>query len=200
VAWWFGSGRFAAVPSLTQLTRAQAEARLDGVDLTGRFDQEPSETVAAGRVVRSEPAPGGRVLRGHSVTVVLSSGPPAVPVPSVTGRSADDAQGAIRQAGLQPQLTEQSSADVEAGQIISQTPAGGTAKRGSTVALVVSTGPGIVAVPDVRGLSIDDARQKLSDAGFRVKVRSLRIGNVIAQSPRGGSQREQGSTVTIYGL
>ena len=200
VAWWFGSGRFAAVPSLTQLTRAQAEARLDGVDLTGRFDQEPSETVAAGRVVRSEPAPGGRVLRGHSVTVVLSSGPPAVPVPSVTGRSVDDAQGAIRQAGLQPQLTEQSSADVEAGQIISQTPAGGTAKRGSTVALVVSTGPGIVAVPDVRGLSIDDARQKLTDAGFRVKVRSLRIGNVIAQSPRGGSQREQGSTVTIYGI
>ena len=103
VAWWFGSGRFAAVPSLTQLTRAQAEARLDGVDLTARFDQEPSETVAAGRVVRSEPAPGGRVLRGHSVTVVLSSGPPAVPVPSVTGQSADDAQGAIRQAGLQPQ-------------------------------------------------------------------------------------------------
>ena len=200
VAWWFGSGRFAAVPSLTQLTRAQAEARLDGVDLTGRFDQEPSETVAAGRVIRSEPGPGGRVLRGHSVTVVLSSGRPAVPVPSVTGQSADDAQVAIRQAGLQPQLTEQSSADVEAGQIISQTPAGGTAKRGSTVALVVSTGPGIVAVPDVRGLSIDDARQKLSDAGFRVKVRSLRIGNVIAQSPRGGSQREQGSTVTIYGI
>ena len=200
VAWWFGSGRFAAVPSLTQLTRAQAEARLDGVDLTGRFDQEPSETVAAGRVVRSEPATGGRVLRGHSVTVVLSSGRPSVPVPSVTGQSADDAQGAIRQAGLQPRLTEQSSADVEAGQIISQTPAGGTAKRGSTVALVVSTGPGIVAVPDVRGLSIDDARQKLSDAGFRVKVRSLRIGNVIAQSPRGGSQREQGSTVTIYGI
>ena len=200
VAWWFGSGRFAAVPSLTQLTRAQAAARLDGVDLTARFDQEPSETVAAGRVIRSEPAPGGRVLRGHSVTVVLSAGPPAVPVPSVTGRSVDDAQDAIRQAGLQPQLTGQSSADVEAGQIISQTPAGGTAKRGSTVALVVSTGPGIVAVPDVRGLSIDDARQKLTDAGFRVKVRSLRIGNVIAQSPRGGSQREQGSTVTIYGI
>ena len=200
VAWWFGSGRFAAVPSLTQLTRAQAEARLDRVDLTARFDQEPSETVAAGRVVRSEPAPGGRVLRGHSVTVVLSAGPPAVPVPSVTGRSVNDAQGAIRQAGLQPQLTEQSSADVEAGQIISQTPTGGTAKRGSIVALVVSTGPGIVAVPDVRGLSIDDARQKLTDAGFRVKVRSLRIGNVIAQSPRGGSQREQGSTVTIYGI
>ena len=200
VAWWYGSGRFAAVPSLTQLTRAQAEARLDGVDLTARFDQEPSETVAAGRVVRSEPAPGGRVLRGHSVTVVLSAGPPAVPVPSVTGQSVDDAQGAIRRAGLQPQVIEQPSVEVAAGQVVSQDPAGGRAQRGSTVRLVVSTGPAVVAVPDVRGLSIDDARQKLEDAGFRVKVRSLRIGNVIAQSPGGGTQREQGSTVTIYGI
>ena len=199
-AWWFGSGRFAAVPSLTQLTRAQAEARLDGADLTARFDQEPSETVAAGRVVRSDPATGGRVLRGHSVTVVLSSGPPAVAVPSVTGQSVDDARAAIQQAGLRPQVTEQPSADVEAGQVISQTPAGGKANRGSTVQLVVSTGPAIVEVPDVRGLSIDDARQKLEDAGFRVKVRSLPIGNVFAQSPRAGSQRQQGSTVTIYGI
>jgi serine/threonine-protein kinase len=200
VAWWYGSGRFAAVPSLAQLTRTQAEARLDGADLTARFDQEPSETVAAGRVIRSEPGPGGRVLRGHSVTVVLSSGPPAVPVPSVTGQSVDDAQGAIRSAGLQPHVTEQPSVEVEAGLVISQEPAGGTAKRGSAVRLVVSTGPGIVAVPDVRGLSVDDARQKLEDAGFRVKVRSLRIGNVIAQSPGGGTQREQGTTVTIYGI
>ena len=199
-AWWFGSGRFAAVPSLTQLTRAQAEARLDGADLTARFDQEPSETVAAGRVVRSDPASGGRVLRGHSVTVVLSSGPPAVAVPSVTGQSVDDAQAAIQRAGLRPQVTEQPSADVDAGLVVSQTPAGGKANRGSTVQLVVSTGPAIVEVPDVRGLSIDDARQKLQDAGFRVKVRSLRIGNVIAQSPGGGSERKQGSTVTIYGI
>jgi serine/threonine-protein kinase len=200
VAWWFGSGRFAAVPSLTQLTRTQAAARLDAADLTARFDQEPSGTVSAGRVIRSDPAPGGRVLRGHSVTVVLSSGPPLVPVPSVTGQAVGDAQGAIRSAGLQPQVSEQPSAEVEPGQVISQDPAGGTARRGSAVRLVVSTGPGVVEVPDVRGLSIDDARQKLEDAGFRVKVRSLPIGNVFAQSPRAGSQRQQGSTVTIYGI
>jgi serine/threonine-protein kinase len=200
VAWWFGSGRFVAVPSLTQLTRAQADARLDAADLTARFDQEPSETVSAGRVVRSDPGPGDRVLRGHSVTVVLSSGPPTVPVPSVTGQPVGDAQDAIRSAGLQPQVTQQSSAKVEDGQVISQDPAGGRAKRGSAVQLVVSTGPGLVAVPDVRGMSIDDARQKLEDAGFKVKVRSLPIGNVLLQSPSGGSQRRQGSTVTIYGI
>ena len=50
------------------------------------------------------------------------------------------------------------------------------------------------------GLSIDDARARLQSAGFQVKVRSLLIGNVIAQSPRAGAQRRQGTTVTIYGL
>jgi serine/threonine-protein kinase len=97
-------------------------------------------------------------------------------------------------------VSQQSSVDVAAGVVISQDPAGGTAKRNSVVTLVVSSGPAVVEVPDVRGLSIDDAQQKLEDAGFRVKVRSLRIGNVIAQSPKAGSERKQGSTVTIYGL
>jgi serine/threonine-protein kinase len=199
-AWWFGSGRFVAVPPLAQLSRAQATARLNGLDLSPKFSVEADGTVTAGRVIRSEPAAGGRVLRGHSVTVVLSTGPPPVPVPSVTGRGADDAQSAVRAAGLDPQVSQQSSVDVAAGVVISQDPAGGTAKRNSVVTLVVSSGPAVVEVPDVRGLSIDDAQQKLEDAGFRVKVRSLRIGNVFAQSPRAGSERKQGSTVTIYGL
>jgi eukaryotic-like serine/threonine-protein kinase len=200
VAWWFGSGRFVAVPSLAQLTRTEATARLDGVDLTPRFQQEASPSVAAGRVIRSDPAIGGRVLRGHAVTVVLSNGPPPVPVPVVTGSSSDDAQARIRSAGLAPQVTEQSSTEVEAGTVISQTPAGGTAKRASVVRLVVSSGPAVVAVPNVRGLSIQDAKQTLQDAGFEVKVRSLRIGSVILQSPGAGAERRQGTAVTIWGL
>jgi tRNA A-37 threonylcarbamoyl transferase component Bud32 len=200
VAWWFGSGRFVTVPSLAQLTRTQAAARLDGADLDARFTQEASGTVSTGRVIRSDPAAGGRALRGHAVTVVLSTGPPPVPVPTVTGRPADDAQAAVRQAGLQPTLTEQHSTEVEAGVVISQQPAGGSARPGSVVSIVVSSGPAVVEVPSVRGLSIDDAKQKLEAAGFRVKVRSLPIGTVFLQSPRAGTERRQGSTVTIYGI
>ncbi len=200
VAWWFGSGRFVTVPPLAQLSRTQAAARLDGADLSARFAQEASGTVAAGRVVRSDPAPGGRALRGHAVTVVLSSGPPPVPVPAVTGRSADDAQAAVRAAGLQPKVSEQPSTEVAAGTVISQLPAGGTARRGSVVTLAVSSGPAVVEVPGVRGLSVDDARRTLEAAGFRVKVRSLPIGTVFLQSPRAGTRRQQGSTVTIYGI
>jgi beta-lactam-binding protein with PASTA domain/tRNA A-37 threonylcarbamoyl transferase component Bud32 len=200
-AWWFGSGRFVAVPALANLSQAQASTRIAAVDLKPAFTREASETVPTGRVVRTDPGAGDRVLRGRSVTVVLSTGRPPVPVPVVTGRPADAAAAIVRRAGLTPQITEQHSVEVETGLVISQDPAGGgTAARNTAVRLVVSSGPDVVPVPSVAGLSIEDARQRLEAAGFQVKVRSLRIGNVIAQSPRAGARRKQGTSVTIYGL
>jgi beta-lactam-binding protein with PASTA domain/tRNA A-37 threonylcarbamoyl transferase component Bud32 len=199
-AWWFGNGRFVAVPPLANLSRAQAAARVADAGLDATFTAETSETVPDGRVVRSQPGTGDRVVRGRSVTVVLSNGRPPVPVPAVAGRPQQDAVAAVQAAGLAPQVSEQHSDDVEPGLVISQDPSGGTARRGSPVRLAVSVGPEIVTVPGVRGRSIEDAIRILQDAGFQVKVRSLKIGNVIVQSPRAGSERKHGSTVTIYGL
>ena len=199
-AWWFGSGRFVVVPPLVGLPRAAAASAVDGAGLSATFRDETSETVAAGRVVRSEPGSGDRVLRGRTITVVVSAGVPRVPVPDVVGRPRDEAAAAIRQAGLTPQLVEQPDDDVDAGEVVSQQPEGGSARRGSTVRVVVSTGPDLVEVPDVRGLSVSAARRALQDAGFKVKVRSLRIGTVVVQQPGPGDRRERGSTVTIYGF
>ena len=199
-AWWFGTGRFVAVPTVADLTKAQATTRITAADLKPSFTGETSETVSSGHVIRSDPGPGGRVLRGRSVTVVLSTGRPPVPVPAVTGQARADAVTTVKNAGLAPQVAEQHSVEVETGLVISQDPAGGTAARNSPVQLVVSSGPDVVAVPRVLGLSIDDARARLEKAGFQVRVRSLRIGNVIAQSPRAGTRRTQGTSVTIYGL
>lgn len=111
-----------------------------------------------------------------------------------------DAETAIRDAGLVAAVTERPSEDVERGLVVSQQPTGGEVRRGSTVRLVVSTGPDVVAVPDVRGRSIDAARRQLRDLGFEVRVRSLRIGNVVVQQPSPGAERRRGSTVTIWGL
>jgi eukaryotic-like serine/threonine-protein kinase len=190
-----------AVPSVANLNKAQATTRITAADLKPSFTGETSDTVSTGRVIRSDPGPGGRVLRGRSVTVVLSTGRPPVPVPSVTRQPQADAVTTITNADLSPRVTEQHSVEVETGLVISQDPAGGTAAaRNSPVRLVVSSGPDVVAVPRVLGLSIDDARARLERAGFQVRVRSLRIGNVIAQSPRAGTRRTQGTSVTIYGL
>ena len=199
-AWWFGSGRFVVVPPLAGLTRQGATARVQAVDLSATFTIEPSQSVANGRVIRSDPGSGDRVLRGRSVRVVLSSGPPTVAVPSVVGRPRTDAEAELRRAGLAAEVTEQPSDEVERGLVVSQQPDGGSLRRGGTVRLVVSTGPDVLQVPDVRGLSVDAARRRLEDAGFKVRVRSLRIGTVIVQQPDPGTERKRGATVTIWGL
>ena len=97
-------------------------------------------------------------------------------------------------------MTEEPSEEVEPGVVVAQEPDGGALRRGGTVRLTVSTGPDVVEVPDVRGQSVDSARQVLEEAGFKVRVRSLKIGNVVVQQPGPGTQRRRGSTVTIYGL
>jgi serine/threonine-protein kinase len=200
-AWWFGTGRYVEVPALARLTKAQAADRIEGADLRATFTEATSETVAAGRVLRSAPHAGDQILRGRTVTVVLSSGRAPVRVPGVVGRPKDEAVVTVQKAGLAPKITEGPSDDVEPGLVAAQTPAdGGTAPRDSTVTLVVSTGPALVTVPNVFGRSVRDARRQLEEAGFQVRVLPLEIGHVVAQSPRAGSERKRGTTVTIYGL
>jgi serine/threonine-protein kinase len=188
------------VPRLAELSRPAAAARVDAAGLSATFREEPSETVREGLVVRSDPGAGDRVLRGRTVTVVVSSGPPLVEVPDVVGDDGAAAEAELRAAGLAPEVTERPDDEVERGHVASQQPSGGSLRRGGTVRLVVSTGPELVEVPDVRGLPVDRARQQLEDAGFRVRVRSLRIGTVLVQTPPGGERRRPGSTVTIWGL
>jgi eukaryotic-like serine/threonine-protein kinase len=199
-AWWFGTGRFVEVPPLADLSERAAQERLAGAGLGSEVSREPSDTVDAGRVVRSDPGSGDRVLRGRTITVVVSSGVPRVTVPDVVGKTRDEAESQLRAVGLVPRVVTRPDDDVDEGVVLDQESAGETVERGSAVQLTVSAGDGRVEVPNVLGQSIDSARRQLEDAGFEVRVRSLRIGNVIRQSPRAGSERQPGSTVTIYGL
>jgi serine/threonine-protein kinase len=74
--------------------------------------------------------------------------------------------------------------------------------EGSSVTIFVSNGE-VREVPDVTGLTQDDAEAELGDAGFRVSVRTRETdqpdddGIVLSQSPGGGTQRRERATVTI---
>ena len=87
--------------------------------------------------------------------------------------------------------------------MIGTSPAAGTQVRAHTpVTLIVSSGPQLLAVPDVISHSQDDARNQLQNAGFDVNVvqqfsDTEDQGTVISQDPGGGSQLERGHTVTI---
>jgi eukaryotic-like serine/threonine-protein kinase len=85
--------------------------------------------------------------------------------------------------------------------IDTQPPAGTPLDRGSTVTLLVSTGPEQVDVPNEVGKTLDDARTDLDNAGFKVSVKRQESttqdpDTVLSQDPAGG-QHDKGSTVTL---
>jgi eukaryotic-like serine/threonine-protein kinase len=92
-------------------------------------------------------------------------------------------------------------------QVVEQDPiptsrGGGKAEEGSTVTLSVSSGPAIVAVPDVSGLTETQATKRLDDAGFNVTTRdefsnTVPKGRVIGTEPAAGTQLSTSQVVTL---
>ena len=139
------------VPNVVGQTQAAAQTAITGAGLAvGTVTTQPSSTVPAGSVISQNPAAGGSVAAGSVVNLVVSSGAPAqVTVPNAVGQTQAAAQTAITGAGLTVgAVTTQPSTTVPAGSVISQNPAAGASvAAGSTVALVVSSGPPAVGAP-----------------------------------------------------
>jgi serine/threonine-protein kinase len=188
------------VPDLRGRTVDQAEQLLAQQNLkVGKITHGYSSSVAKNRIVSTNPAAGEEVRRDTAIALVVSKGPEPVDVPVVTGRNVTEATQVLQQAGFRVTTRTAASDKVARDLVISQKPSSGSAPRGSTVELTVSTGPPLVTVPDVRNKQVDQAQQILQNAGLQVSV--LRLpggpGIVLAQSPGPGSQAPRGSTVRI---
>jgi len=149
------------------------------------------------------------VIRGSDVSdnfFTIEPFPPVmVTVPNVVGMTQADAQSVITVAKLiVGTITQANSATVPAGNVISQNPAAGSSvAEGSTVSLVISTGPGMVTVPNVIGMT--QARAESAIVGAKLKVGTISqansgtvpAGNVISQNPAAGTSVTQGSSVDL---
>jgi serine/threonine-protein kinase len=129
---------------------------------------------------------------------------PQVTVPDVVGTPVQTAEVELTRAGLQVEVTTESSDSVPKDEVISQDPSAGTeVDEESTVTLAVSAGPEAVEVPDVRGLSLDEARGILEDVGLSVgKITKsdepdVEQDEVISSDPASGTQAEAGSKVNL---
>jgi beta-lactam-binding protein with PASTA domain/tRNA A-37 threonylcarbamoyl transferase component Bud32 len=125
-----------------------------------------------------------------------------VAVPNVEGIERRLAVERIEGAGLEAEVQEEASSDVDANIVISQSPdAGARIAQGETVTIVVSTGPRLVQVPRVVGLTFEEAVEVLEDAGLdwrRVNVFSEREEGIVAsQNPRPDEEVEEGTEVVI---
>ncbi len=94
---------------------------------------------------------------------------PKVAVPQVVGDPIESATAKLVQAKLVADPVRQPSDSEPAGTVISQNPTGGTdVPLNSTVRLFVSSGPAAVTVPDLKGLTVEEAQNALSDQGLVV--------------------------------
>jgi serine/threonine-protein kinase len=158
------------IPAVTGQTFDAADATLQQLGLvTQRFDVN-SDTVPAGQVVDTDPAAGTIVSPGTVITVHVSDGKLAVPVPNLQGQPLTAASNALTTAKFVVGQTEkENSPDVASDVVIRTDPAAGTSGHaGDTINLVVSTG--MVTVPDVTGQPIDVASSTLSQLQLNVKV------------------------------
>ncbi|MGB9013672.1 MAG: PASTA domain-containing protein [Aeromicrobium sp.] len=128
--------------------------------------------------------------------------PTTVTVPAVAGKEEQVATRLLTEAGFTVETEERADADIAAGRVIESDPAEGTdAEPGSTVTLMLSTGPEQVTIPDLQGFSYDSAKQRLEDLGLKVKKDTAddqaEANQVINTNPTSGESVEVGSTVTI---
>ncbi len=191
------------VPTLEGLTEDEARDALAEVSLeVGRVKEKFSETVESGRVIRHDPGEGRQLRPGSAVDLVVSKGRKPINVGDWVGEDADRAQAVLERKGLVvDRAQEQFDDTVPEGAVIAQTPQSGTLFRGDTVTLVVSLGPELVEVPNVRAQGVESARQELEALGFVVRTVNasgyLGLGFVFSQDPGGGQSVPRGSTITL---
>ncbi len=184
-----------------RLDEARSLLKDDGLE-PGMVTREFSEDVPRGSVIATKPVKGTKVRAGSAVALTVSKGRP-VDLPDVTGDELDDARAELEEAGLVVEVApERVHSEHDAGEVARQSPAAGReVAEGDTVTLTLSKGPEMVEVPDVVGDSVDEAKQKLTGAGFDVKEDRGLLGlfgdTVKGQSVEGGETAPRGSTITI---
>jgi serine/threonine-protein kinase len=204
-AWFIAEGPFSktTTPSLLNLTATEAHNKAAKSGLgTKVIDHDFSEVVAKGRVLRTSPGQGEDVDKNGTVALVLSKGPERYPVPDVVGRTEDVARSMMEDAHLTVSVERRHNLTVPEGSVISADPEPGTeVKRNAAVTMVVSEGPKPVAVPNVVGQPVDQAKAALSDVDLKPAVtekynETVAAGVVISQDPKPGTA-DKGSTVQL---
>ncbi len=187
------------VPDLVREKLEGALVALEEAGLRADVGHSYHERIPAGRVISQSPAPGETLAPESAVTIVVSDGHAPVVVPPLGDLSWDQAEQALAGAHLRGAKVEEFSDEVESGRVIRAEPASGAeAPYGSEVAVYVSKGPDLVDVPDVVGMTVDEAYGALRDAGLRASLPEYEPdATVTAQDPGAYDSVRRGSTVTL---
>ena len=206
----FGAARRQPHDFATQVLPAVNDTTMALDDLEEEEEQEPKGILASLAKI-----PQKYILLGSVVIFVLAFlwaflsfgnfwSNANITVPNVVGKQVSVARNILEDNHLRVTVSEVANSEVPAGQVISQTPAAGeTVKENRPVHLVVSKGSGDITVPDLSGLTVDQARQRLKDLGLVVGKITMQEdtskpdGVVLSSSPSNDSKVSKGQPIDL---
>ena len=156
------------LPNFTNLILDEAKAKAEEVKLNLNVSEEKYDVqIEEGKIISQDPKyqPNFTVKEGSTVNVVVSKGQEIVKVTKLVGKTKDEARKELKDLGLEMEIEEVNSDDVEPGIVIEQDKQEGEeVLAGTKIKLKVSLGIEKVEVPDLKGLSEDEAKAKITEA------------------------------------
>jgi serine/threonine-protein kinase len=191
------------VPDVSGLAESRAQASLERTGFWVQTASEASARVPRGRAVGTAPGPASPLGVGAKVTLLISSGPPRVNVPSVQGMSQSAAEDRLLAGGFRVVVVRRASMDPP-GAVIGQSPSPGRRVGSRAVVNVeVADRPVPAVIPDVTGQPFERAVGAVSAAGFAVAflhrpaARPADVGRILGQAPPPRRRALPGARVTL---
>jgi len=188
-----GAPTLIEIPDLTGSEQAQALEDLQNLGFKIGIENSADASVPAGSVIRTQPPSNTIVNPDSLVTIIVSVGPEAFPIPYVLDIETERAIYIVEESGFTlGQLLEVNDENIPRGFIISQNPVAGTKMSpGTAVDLVVSKGPSLIVISDLSRKSPEDAIQILETLGFEYELieeysEDVEIGLVSGTIPESG--------------
>lgn len=200
--------KVANLPSMVGRTADAVCLELRALTLTCNRVMQNNDQVPAGSVIATNPVEGAAFAEGSAVEVIVSRGPvTTVAVPNVAGQTRAEAEATLMAAGFTViAYAPRPSSTVEIDRAVGSNPAAATAlATDQPVTVLVSSGPPTkVTVPELVGMTAENAQAALATAGLTATIVPMDlpagdggIGMVLAMDPGAGSSVDSGSAVTI---
>ena len=205
-AYWYENVRVVThtVPSFVGQNEAAVAPLLEEGGWTAEVTQTRVDGTEPGQILDQNPAANTQLEEGGVVALVVSLGPTLVALPpELVNKPVEEATAALTAAGFVvgeqiPQYSEEVAQGVvlEVGpDLLPEMP------KGSTIPLVVSAGPAPRTIPDLGGLTVDQAPQRLEALQLSVTTQNRESdappGSLLGSDPASGQQAARGSTVTL---
>ena len=195
------------IPDLKNLTVEQAQLEASNLGLTVKVLEEKFDVeIPEGQIISQDPKYQNpySVNVGSEIGVTVSKGQELVKVPKFIGETRDDAYKTIRELGFEVEFKEEYNDEVESGYIVKQDIVEGEEiLAGSKIVLEVSLGIEQVDVPNLIGMTEEEAKKAITDAKLKwkstVKISdsSKPNGQVVDQNVSAGSVVDKNTEITI---